>query len=250
MQSSILDKRARGGIVLCLAAVFCASSCEVTPSPDLDALTKAKLTKQYRDEAKRCLERWNRSDGTALEELVCFAEKHEATTVMHPSPKECPYCFANYGEALSLLGQYYYTSRETAEAELENAPPEERAELEARIQSAHEKVIDYFTRSNQMLEAYFSARVGVDPKAYNMARKQYAELGDYQRALNYLNLWAGRIGKRAYEANREKVDQLRTKYKRMIRQKRIADMKREMEDFDENALAPEDFDTDANLDVE
>ncbi len=161
---------------------FWGSSCKTTPSPDLDTLTKAKLTTQLRQQAKDCLQQFIKSGGLDFEKLECYADKQQQTTIMHPSPVSCPGCYFGYAKGLGLLGRYYYTTRQVAEKKIESAAPGDEAELEATIQSATDKMLDFFRQSCDVYELYFSAGQGVDLEAFDNASQQYMELGDYSRA--------------------------------------------------------------------
>ncbi|MBN1442521.1 MAG: hypothetical protein JXA90_07420 [Planctomycetes bacterium] len=213
-----------------IAAGLSGPGCETAPDPNLDAVTKARLARQYRERAEQCLARFSQ-DSTAIEELECFTENYRKATVLFPDPREWPTCYFKYGQGLSMLGGYYLTLRN----KLKELPPGRQSGIEEKIREAEEKTREYFQRSNEALEAYFQTGYA-NPRAYDMASRQYGFLGDYSRALHYLNRLSQT--RRLSDSDKEIVEQRRKFYTRML----------EKEAFRKGAVPPSDLE-DRELDM-
>ena len=169
--------------ILVFAAV--ASGCRQTPpSTDVEI---ARRIHDLREEAKACFLEYKASDYADIEALECYTARHRETTELMPLPERCAMCYRNYAYGLRLLGIYYFERREDAENELERATGARAEELRNDIAAYRGKVRHYFSLSNQQLERYFRTD-RIDPQTWDWASQQYAELGDFKRALRYLNL--------------------------------------------------------------
>lgn len=221
-----------------LVVALSVTGCETTPSPDLDMTTKAKLTRNLRKEADDCLGRWTQSDGSSIEDLECFEEKHRLTVEMYPSPAVCPLCYANHAQGLRLLGVYYWTLRRKCEDEIERtSDPSALAELEAKRARADEMVRSYFAESNRQLEAFFSTRQAVIPQTYDWASQQYAELGDYRRALRYLDLLTQ--SRTFGDETQGILDKRRREYRKRLQQQQMQRVRDELGGADAAGVWPD-----------
>ncbi|MCH2585832.1 MAG: hypothetical protein MK138_13795, partial [Planctomycetes bacterium] len=47
--------------------------------------------------------------GIDIEALTCFVDRRKSTVALFPNAIDCPSCYAHYGEALRMVGVYYWT---------------------------------------------------------------------------------------------------------------------------------------------
>lgn len=176
---------------------------------------KARELRRLREGADDCYARFVRSNGEALEELECFAEKHRQTTDLL-SLADCPDCYLNYARGLRLLGNYYRTLERKLEGELEDVSGSRSSVLAEKRREAEEKVRHYYTRSNEVFDRYFTARPG--GIAYLWASRNAAELEDYDGALDYLDRYVRSLESPG-ERQRESIEEYRKRLEKLLEAK-------------------------------
>jgi tetratricopeptide (TPR) repeat protein len=189
----------------------------------LDDVEKARLIKENRKEARDVLERFKASGEKDIKLLEKYAELHHKNTEIAPST--CPKCWAEYGESLSMLGWKYWYDHQDLIDDMSRATPSEAKELKKEAAALKEKWVDYFTRSNNAYETHFrSVDVPmVHPYSYERVMRHWELLGNYERALYYLNkcvegypsLQGG-----LDQPRKEKFDKLRRIYKQEIQKQK------------------------------
>lgn len=205
-------------LVLCLPA--CVSR------PTLSETDKAKLITEKRLEARDCLEKFRASGEEDLEVLERYVALHRETTDI--APATCPRCWAAYGEALSMLGWYYYEIYADA-LEDANRDPRKAQRYKQEAQEYRLKWEDYFQQSNQAYENHLRSRQVqyVHPYTYERIMRHYEIFENYERALYFLQRSID-----AYptleEPDRQKWEKLRRLYKQELQRQK------------EKGLAPDD----------
>lgn len=210
------------GFLVLLALPACQKSIR-----ELNAVEKARLTRSLAKDAADCYQRWMRSDLQDLEALECYTRKYEETTEIHPSPMSCQSCYYHYAKGMRLLGVYFWEEEKRALETLREAPPD-AASLREKARRAREKWQTYFARSNETLETYFSTRNGIDVETYDWASQQYAALGNYGKALAYLNRLDRSIT--FNERDRETIEERRRVYKREYERQQLEEVRRSLAD--------------------
>lgn len=181
-----------------LGAILLVFGCAQRDVQEMTAAEKAVRTEELRTEAEACWNEFKKSGSTDIDALACALDHAREMTEIHPSPVACPSCYYRYGYALHLMGIHWWEVREDAEQKLARAARGDEEALRRTIAEADEKVKEYFEQSINALEAYFSTRESIDPQAYDWVSRQAAQLGDYKRAIRYLNLFSHstRLGER------------------------------------------------------
>jgi len=193
----------------------------------MDAVEKARYTRTLVEEAADCYERWQQSDLRDLKALECFVERYRLTTEIHPSPMSCKICYLNYGEGLRLLGIHYWDEEKRLLGAAGAASPAEAQRFRREAAAAREKWTEHFRSSCDALEAYFATRESIQPEAYDWASQQYAALGDFGRALSYLNLLDRSVS--LNERDRQKVVERRNVYKRRHERQQLEEVRRSLD---------------------
>jgi hypothetical protein len=203
--------------VTVIAVAMAVSGCGQPDIATMSAADKAKRTTELRLEANECYQRFTKSNFDDIEALECYIEKARQTTELHPAPSSCPTCYSIYGFGLHLLGIHYWEKRKEAEAALELAEGAEADRLRRAVADADAKLEEQFRKAADVIEAYISGvsgqgGVSVDPRAYEYLSQEYAELGDFRRAIRALTF---------LEKSRELADKDRTEIARRISSYRI-----------------------------
>lgn len=104
------------GLYLLACSALSLAGCGSTGKGDLSTLSaveKAQRVTSLRKEANICLQRFVSSEGAEegidLDALLCYVDKLKITTKIYPNVSLCSSCYAQYGEALRMLGGYYRT---------------------------------------------------------------------------------------------------------------------------------------------
>ena len=110
-----------------LSLVGCGSTGDKDPSK-LGSVEKAQAVTRLCKEAEICLQQFVASEGDEggidIDALLCYVEKLKTTTKIYPNPNLCSSCYAQYGEALRMLGGYYRTLSLKQEESATKADPE------------------------------------------------------------------------------------------------------------------------------
>jgi hypothetical protein len=150
-------------------------------------------------------------------------------------PDSCPRCFAEYGASLSRIGLYYETLVEKLQDAYRTTPAPEQPALQAKIESYSRQALENYTRSNQQFEVYFSSSY-VDPRTYNWVFRQSAALGDFDKALYYLQRYEESVTLTPVDS--ENLAILRKQYERGRQRQRERELQQELTDEDERRLLP------------
>jgi tetratricopeptide (TPR) repeat protein len=201
-----------GRIAVVAALGIGLAACESSPDSASSVREGAKRVNQLRREAEECFAKFERSNGQQLEYLECFAEKHRQTTEIYPSPQTCPDCYLNYGRGLRALGNYYRVLEEKLEAEILDVSRSEQARYRDAIERAIAKKQNYYSTSNTILEQYLAAFPDRQPIAHFWVAQHGYELGDYDKAVRYLERFAS-ASPELNEVEEKEVERLRNLYK-------------------------------------
>ena len=191
--------------------------------PNLTEIDKARLIKAKRSEAMDVLTKFKAGRERDLDLLERYVKLQQETTEIAPST--CPRCWAAFGEALSMLGWYYYEIYGDVLEEAETAPPAQKAKLLAEARSYKAEWQKYFTISNQAYETHFRSRdvPSVHPYAYERVMRHCEIMENYERALYYLEkyidsypIFYGQLE----EPNRQKLEKLRRLYKEELQRQK------------------------------
>jgi len=180
-----------------LAAMFnCLTSCSPEPEEPKKTATKKELSDderarrigENRGKARDLLDRYRASSEQDFGLLQEYAELHRENTRIAPDPR----CWAEYGEALSMLGWAHCSSYEKLIKRIEErnagkAGSSELKELEREAGIQREEWVRYFTLSNDAYERYFQMAATVHPHTYERVMRHHELLGDFQQALEYLD---------------------------------------------------------------
>ncbi len=190
----------------------------------LSALERARLIKKNRTDAADLLAKYKaslRSNEENVDFLYQYLALHQENVELAPST--CPRCWAEYGEALSMLGWVWWYSYEDIVKELEqkNKAGASRSELESLEEEAgahREEWVRYFTQSNRAYENHFREVLAVHPYSFERVMRHYEILGDYKQALFYLDKteksYPEFFQRKIDEKTRRKFDVLRKSYGR------------------------------------
>jgi tetratricopeptide (TPR) repeat protein len=202
------------------------TGCESGPEyAQMTEKEKAAKIKDLREEAERQKALYSQSNDLAALESYVDLER-ESTKV---SPTSCGFCFFRYGAALSRLGLYWKTlsATFTRDVDEKDLAPAEKAEYEAKASKYRDLAKEYFAKSNEQIQIYLTSGEPVDPQAYEWLAKQYDELGDYQKALYYLDQLAANVPLSAED--KRNVEALRKRYEELKRRQEEAEFEREIE---------------------
>ncbi len=174
-----------------LSLVGCGTGGEKDPTK-LGAVEKAQAVTRLRKEAEICLQQFVASegdeDGIDLDALLCYVEKLKTTTKIYPNPNLCSSCYAQYGEALRMLGGYYRTLSMKQEESARKADQQRKAELE-RLSAENSRKAE---RNYQLALTQFNLHVGsgqVLNWVYWKGFEVSARLEQFTMALKYLKLF-------------------------------------------------------------
>lgn len=194
MKSMILFP-AYPGLYLLVCMVLSLAGCGLTGKGDLSKLgsvEKAQMVTKLRKEAEICLQQFVASEGDEegidLDALLCYVEKLKTTTKIYPNPSLCSSCFAQYGEALRMLGGYYRTLSLKQEDSAAKADPERQAALKKLSAENAEKA----ARNYKLALTQFNLHVAggqVLNWVYWKGFEVSARLERYTMSLKYLNLF-------------------------------------------------------------
>ena len=187
--SSRLSARLFGHGFFGLAAVVLAlAGCGNTSNyNDLDEREKAGLITKLRRQADDQLAMFMQSGGADLEALKEHVRLQGETTKV--APTTCGRCFEYYGRALSRLGRFYEVEVAELEKARNDASGDQVEELDRKIAELNDLRLDAYRKSNQQFEVLFQSGEPVNPDAYEWMSGQAAALGDYRKALYYLDLF-------------------------------------------------------------
>ena len=123
------------GLFACPALFI--SGCGSTGKSNLTSVEIAQKAKTLREEAVTCFQRFIASQtdvdkGIDIEALTCFVDRRKSTVALFPNAIDCPSCYAQYGEALRILGGYYRTLALKQASQAKNATGEKKMALETR----------------------------------------------------------------------------------------------------------------------
>ena len=180
---------------------------------------KAKLIVERRKRAVDALAEFKASGGEDLEALERYVQLHRENTEL--APATCPNCWAEYGEALSIWGWYYHHRHHEVLEELEQARPDEKPALEAEAQRSLEEYERLFHHSNLAYETHFRDRSVnfVHPYSYERVMRHCEVLGDFERALYYLQKYMDAYPE-MNAPSRKKIEELRRLYKQELQKKK------------------------------
>jgi tetratricopeptide (TPR) repeat protein len=152
----------------------------------LSDLEKALRIKENRKEARDILEKFKAGGEKDLKLLEEYTALHRKNTEI--APETCPKCWAEYGEALSMLGFKFWSDSQDLLDQIKKAehPPTEDLQVKAKELTA--KWAEHFKKSNQSYETYFrlADTQSIHPYAYERVMRHWELLGNYERALSYL----------------------------------------------------------------
>jgi len=186
----------------------------------LSPVEKARLIQENRKEARDLLARY-RASGDDLNLLKEYKDLHKENTEI--APATCPRCWAEYGEALSMIGWVWWNSyqdvlRELEEKKKAGATPSKLRELEDEASTNRDEWVRYFTASNRAYETHFRQVVAIHPYSYERVMRHYEILGDFDQALYYLDMtmkaYREFFQEKLDARTRRKFDQLRKLYTR------------------------------------
>ena len=154
-----------------------------TPLTDVE---KARLIKENRKEARDALARFQATGERDIELLEKYADLHRKNIAI--APTTCPKCWAELGEALSMLGWKYWSDDQALLEEIKKADPARADVLRLKAKDLRAKWKDFFTRSNQAYETHFrlSDKELIHPYSFERVMRHCELLGNYERALHYL----------------------------------------------------------------
>jgi hypothetical protein len=196
-----------------LAALFLVSCVGDTVLTDTERAAKIK---EKRLEARDMFARYQASDGENIEFLKKKVELHRETTEI--APATCPRCWAEYGEALSMMGYYYWFQYNRVLKEIDSVKKGAQTDdLQAEAEEYRKEWMRYFGESNRAYETHFRSRdvTTIHPWSYERVMRHNELLGKYDRALYYLEQYVAAypiIGPMD-EQGRQKVEKLRRLYR-------------------------------------
>ncbi len=102
--------------------------------------------------------------------------------------------------------------------QVDSARPEEKAALQAEAQRYREEFEKHFHDSNLAYETHFRDRSVniIHPHSYERVMRHYEVLGDFERALFYLQKFIDSFPE-MYAINRKKLEQLRRLYAKQLK---------------------------------
>jgi len=176
---------------------------------------RAKTIKEKRLEARDMIARYQASDAKDLESLEKAVDLHRENTEL--APASCPRCWAEYGEALSMLGYHYWFLYNDVLRDLDSTRKGDRAALEQEAAEYRAEWEKYFSDSNRAYEAHFRSDgvSAVHPYSYERVMRHNEILGNYDRAIYYLEKYVEAypmIGQME-ESNRQRIERLRRLYR-------------------------------------
>ena len=154
---------------------------------DLDEREKAGLITKLRRQAEDQLAIFMQSGGSDLDALQEHVRLQGETTKV--APTTCGRCFEYYGRALSRLGRFYEVEVTELEKTRDDASGDQIEELDRKIAELNGLRLDAYKKSNQQFEVLFQSGEPINPDAYEWMSGQAAALGDYRKALYYLDLF-------------------------------------------------------------
>ena len=176
------------GLLACPALFI--SGCGSTGKSNLTSIEIAQKAKTLREEALTCYQRFYASQtdadkGIDIEALTCFVDRRKSTAALFPNAIDCPSCYAQYGEALRMLGVYYRTLGLKQAEQAKNATGEKKTALETRSVANRAKSDLNFKMCLQQLNINFSTGQA-SPAAYWSAFEAAYLLKQYSFALEFL----------------------------------------------------------------
>ena len=192
---------------------------------DLDEREKAGLITKLRRQAEDQLAMFMQSGGADLDALKEHVRLHGETTKV--APTTCGRCFEFYGRALSRLGRFYEVEMAELQKARDNASGDQLEELDKRIAELNELRLDAYKTSNQQFDVLFQSGEPVNPDAYEWMSGQAAALGDYRKALYYLDLFVQSFPLDPEGQKRAKARKL--EYEREIRRQEETELQKELE---------------------
>jgi len=208
-------------IALILFLVGCGNTANYN---DLDEREKAGLITKLRRQAEDQLALFMQSGGSDFEALKEHVRLHGETTKV--APTTCGRCFEYYGRALSRLGRFYEVELAEVEKTRDRASGDQVEEVERKIAELNDLRLDAYRRSNQQFEVLFQSGEPVNPDAYEWMSGQSAALGDYRKALYYLDLFV-----QSYPLDPEGQKNAKARklaFEREIRRQEEAELQREL----------------------
>ena len=218
---------------MCLLActVFSFSGCGSTNKSRLNSVEVAQRATALREEADICLQRFISSQtesekGVDLEALICFVEKRKERARLFPNAIDCPSCYARYGDALRMLGVYYWTESLSQTAAAKKAGAEQKATLVALSKKNREKADLNFRMALQQFSIHFSTRQ-VIPGVYWKAFEAAYLLEEYNFALNYLKGY--QLNNTLNETESEKLRKWRERTKKRQEKKLREEVRKDLD---------------------
>jgi len=138
-----------------------------------------------------------------------------------------PHLRAEYGQALSIWDWYFHQRHHEILEDLSQARQEEKPALEAEAQRYKEEYEKLFHDSKLAYETHFRDRSVkiIHPYSYERVMRHCEVLGDFERALYYLQKYMDAYPEMNY-ANRRKLDDLRRRYTQRLSKKwRVRDVR-------------------------
>ena len=210
------------GLALILPIAGCGNTANYN---DLDEREKAGLITKMRRQAEDQLAVFMQSGGSDLDALKEHVRLHAETTKI--APTTCGRCFEYYGRALSRLGRFYEVEVAEAEKARDNASGDQLEEIEKRVAELNALRLDAYRKSNQQFEVLFQSGEPVNPDAYEWMSGQSAALGDYRKAIYYLDLFV-----QSYPLDpdgQKKAKERKLGLEREIRRQEETELQRELE---------------------
>ena len=220
----------RLGLVACLGFVL--SGCGGGPGKsNLTSVEVAQKAKTLREEALSCYQRFYASQtdaekGIDIEALKCFVERRKSTAALFPNAIDCPSCYAQYGEALRMLGVYYRTLGMKQADQAKNASGDKKASLEALSLANREKSNLNFRMCLQQFNINFSTGQA-SPDAYWSAFESAYLLKQYNFALEYLKGYE--LNNNLNQAEKKKLEKWRQRTALAQKKKLRDEVRRELE---------------------
>lgn len=199
----------------------------------LSEVEKARKIAQLRKQADEQLAIFQQSSGDPggvdVDALLEYVRLQGETTRI--APATCPRCFAGYAAALSRLGLYYEELLRAYEEALETAPPDERPDMETKMERYREKMLESFRQSNNEFNKYYAScrrnNEPIDPETYIWVLRQCEKLKDYYRALHYLDLWVASV--RLTPEQERSAERLRVSWEAEIQRLEEEKLRRELD---------------------
>ncbi len=198
-------------------------------SEKLSVTEKARRITEKRAEAKNAYDAYVNSDYTDLESLQACADAYVESTKI--APGSCNLCFYHAGRALRAVGNHYRTL--IAQLDEERRRGGDASAIEKTVESYRELVRENYRESNRMYQSYFR-REGTyaHPDAHLDSVDNFAQLGEYDRALYHLGVFEEIIDERSQlgETNRTEIARLR---RTLETRRRVAEDRRIEEELSE-----------------